>query len=219
MDDKPGYKRLLTAGAAARTVSYVVSPVLVPLFTTGILLALLGAGTDQARTAFILIGFAFCVVPLVDIFWMVARGFASSVDLPERTQRFEPLTLAIVTGVAGILLYYDTETSIDLIAILASTYVANLAIVLVITVFWKISVHATAVGGMLGVVTYVTGPIFGLSAPYEGVLLTFLAALVPLVMWARVNLRAHTMPQVVAGALLGIVGHWAGFYFGTLALF
>ncbi len=219
MAEIPGTKRLISADLTARVVSYVVSPILVPLMTTGILLLLLGADADQALAAFAFIGFAFAVVPLVDILWMVARGFATSVDLPDRAQRVEPLTLAIVGGLAGLLLYYNSEASIDLVSILAATYVANLAIVLVVNAFWKISVHAVAVGGMLGVTAYMLGPIFGLAAPYEGVLLAGLAALVPLIMWARLHLRAHTMAQVIAGALLGIVGHWMGFYFGTLVLF
>lgn len=219
MVEIPGTQRFATWDLTARVVSYVVSPILVPLMTTGILLLLLGADADQALAAFAFIGFAFAVVPLVDILWMVARGFATSVDLPDRTQRVEPLTLAIVGGLAGLLLYYNSEVSIDLVAILAATYVANLAIVLVVNAFWKISVHATAVGGMLGVTAYVVGPIFGLAAPYEGALLAALVALVPLVMWARVQLRAHTMAQVVSGALLGLIGHWMGFYFGTLVLF
>lgn len=219
MKENPIFERLLTADVAARAVSYVISPILVPLITVAILLLVLGADADQALTAFIFIGFPFCVVPLVDVFWMVSRGFASSLELPERKQRLEPLTLAIVAGLAGFFLYYDSDSSIDLVAILAATYLVNLVLLLAVTVFWKISVHATAVGGMFSVIAYVLGPIFGLAAPNEGVLLATLAALVPLVMWARLHLRVHTMPQVVAGALLGMVGHWVGFYFGTLVLF
>jgi len=203
----------------ARIVSYVVSPILVPIATTGIFLWVVSADVGQSVAALSFIGFAFAVLPLMDILWMVSRGFAPSVELPERSQRVEPLGLAVVAGIVGIVIYQGSESSIELVSLLAATYVANILVVLCVNAFWKISVHAAAVGGMLGATAFILGPVFDLSPPGENLLLIVLTALVPLVMWARLRLRAHTGAQVVAGAILGVAGHWAGLYYGTVWLY
>jgi membrane-associated phospholipid phosphatase len=71
---------------------------------------------------------------------------------------------------------------------------------MIITRWWKISTHA-----------------FGITGPFAAMFLLFgLAPLpylivVPLVWWARVYLRAHTMAQVLAGATLAVASTLAVF--------
>ena len=67
-------------------------------------------------------------------------------------------------------------------------------IMMVITFWWKISIHASSLGGAAIMLTVLYGavmlPIFVLLA---------------LVSWSRVVLRRHTVTQVIAGSLAGIV--------------
>ncbi|HUF11162.1 MAG TPA: phosphatase PAP2 family protein [Rhodothermales bacterium] len=207
------------ADFAAHAISFIVSPVILPIATTAILLWLLGANRSQTLAALAYTGFAFCIVPLAYILWMVSNGKATSLDVPNRNERTEPLTVTILAGLVGLFIYLQAESAIDLVGILAITLVANLVFILVINTFWKISVHAMAVGGMLGVVVYMIGPAFGLANLIETWLVAILIILVPLVMWARLQLRVHTPAQVTAGAALGFVGQWAGFYWATRMVF
>jgi len=64
---------------------------------------------------------------------------------------------------------------------------------LFITLWWKISIHASSLAGTVTFLTALYGAI---------VLPAFL--LVILVSWSRVVLRRHTVAQVVAGALVSI---------------
>ena len=64
---------------------------------------------------------------------------------------------------------------------------------LVITLWWKISIHASSLAGMVTFLTALYGVI---------VLPAFL--LVAPVSWLRVVLRRHTVAQVVAGALVSV---------------
>lgn len=203
----------------ARLVSHVFNPVVIPIATTAVVMALLGGDQDDMVAAFLFIGLAFSIIPALDVLWMVSRGFASSVELADPNERREPLSLAIGLGLLGLLFYSLLDNAIDLVSILALTYIGNLAVVLVITLFWKISIHATGVAGMLAVTLYFIGPFFRLTIPFEGMLIAVLVLAVPLVMWARVRLDAHTPAQVIVGALLGFVGHWAGFYYGSRIIF
>ncbi len=71
-------------------------------------------------------------------------------------------------------------------------YAASSLVVQFITRYWKISTHA------LGI----TAPLVALTILYGAAPLPFLV-LIPIVCWARVYLKAHTLLQVVAGAALG----------------
>jgi len=71
-------------------------------------------------------------------------------------------------------------------------YTACALIVQAITRFWKISTHAIGI----------TAPLVALVVLYGWQPLPF-TVLIPIVCWSRVYLKAHTIAQVVAGALLG----------------
>jgi membrane-associated phospholipid phosphatase len=70
----------------------------------------------------------------------------------------------------------------------------GLVVFTVVTHWWKMSIHAGVAAGTAATLTAVYGPLALLSVP-----------LVLLAGWARVRLSAHTIAQVVAGALVGAV--------------
>ncbi|MGC8484561.1 MAG: phosphatase PAP2 family protein, partial [Candidatus Baltobacteraceae bacterium] len=72
-------------------------------------------------------------------------------------------------------------------------YAVSGAVIQVITRYWKISTHALAISAALTVIVFLDG-----RSP-----LPFLV-LIPMVGWARVYLRAHTLAQVIGGSILGI---------------
>ena len=74
-----------------------------------------------------------------------------------------------------------------------AAYTVSTLIVQYITRYWKISTHA------LGI----TAPLVVLTLLYGNETLPFLV-LIPMVGWARVYLKAHTVMQVIAGDLLGM---------------
>jgi membrane-associated phospholipid phosphatase len=70
--------------------------------------------------------------------------------------------------------------------------VAGVAVALAISMFWKISIHVACVAGSVAVLAYILGPqwlVLGVAVLAVG--------------WARVLVRDHTKPQVVAGAAVG----------------
>jgi membrane-associated phospholipid phosphatase len=73
-------------------------------------------------------------------------------------------------------------------------YAGSALIVQWITRYWKISTHA------LGI----TAPLVALTVLYGERPLPFYA-LIPIVGWSRIYLRAHTTLQVIAGTALAIV--------------
>jgi len=107
-----------------------------------------------------------------------------------RRQRNKIYLLASICAVLGcvILLYSGAPL------VLVAAFVAGLSIVLVfmgINLLWKISVHAAFVAASVTVLTILHGSIGAVTA-----------ALLPPIVWARVELEHHSVAQVTAGALL-----------------
>jgi membrane-associated phospholipid phosphatase len=69
---------------------------------------------------------------------------------------------------------------------------AGLATALVVTLWWKLSLHTAAAAGTVAVLVVTFGPALVLAVPMVG-----------LVAWARVRLGDHTPAQTLAGAALG----------------
>lgn len=68
----------------------------------------------------------------------------------------------------------------------------SVALLALVTTVWKVSIHCAVAAGSVAVLARAYGPV--LLAGF---------ALVGLVGWSRVALRDHSVPQVVAGAVLG----------------
>jgi PAP2 superfamily len=69
---------------------------------------------------------------------------------------------------------------------------AGLAATLVVTLWWKLSVHTAAAAGTVAILALTFDPVLTLAVPA-----------VALVAWARVRLGDHTPAQTLAGAALG----------------
>jgi membrane-associated phospholipid phosphatase len=79
---------------------------------------------------------------------------------------------------------------------LLAAFVAGLLAVMVANIFWKVSIHTSiAAFFVLYQLTVVPAPI----------VFTAGIALLVLLGWSRVTLRAHTPDQVVAGAGIGVL--------------
>ncbi len=67
--------------------------------------------------------------------------------------------------------------------------------------YWKISVHAMGSAGALAAAVFIWGP------------LSFLfIILVMLVGWSRIQLKCHSISQVMAGSVLGFVSTFIQMY-------
>jgi membrane-associated phospholipid phosphatase len=67
-------------------------------------------------------------------------------------------------------------------------------VILIINVFWKISVHSMGIAAPLAVLFYV-----------NIVAAIILGCVLIIVMWSRVHLKKHSISQVLGGALLGFL--------------
>ncbi len=176
---------------AARWLSIVFSP---PLTTVSSLALAAGTLATPAAWAWALvtIGLAL-VVPMGYIAWLVARGEVSDYDLRIRAQRPRPYLMTTACGAASWLLL-TLGSAPPLLTLLAGTLAVQAAVLMLITLTWKISLHTAAMASWLAVCLALFG---SAAAPLAGLVLA--------VAWARVQLRRHTPWQTVAGALVGFL--------------
>jgi membrane-associated phospholipid phosphatase len=137
--------------------------------------------------------FFLSVGPLLYIVIGVRLGKLSDIDVSRRSQRFGPFIFGIVSVMIGWLFLTLTNGPRNLQTVMIITIFSG-TIMMVITLWWKISMHASSLGGVATMLTVL----------YGAVMLPLFVLLV-LVSWSRVVLRRHTVPQVIAGSLAGIV--------------
>ena len=113
----------------------------------------------------------------------------------------------MVPYVISILCYFFCVYIMDMLHIphfMGTIVSAALAIQIVcalINVWWKISTHTSAIGGVAGAL-FVFGEFFGFNPVWWLCLVLVLAGILGT---ARMILRQHSLSQVVAGFLVGLV--------------
>ncbi|MGZ6365528.1 MAG: hypothetical protein ACXWPS_06125 [Ktedonobacteraceae bacterium] len=137
--------------------------------------------------------FFLSVGPLLYIIIGVRLGILSDIDVSRRSQRVGPFIFGIISATIGWIILSLTDAPRNLQTVMIITVFSGI-IMMVITLWWKISMHASSFGGVATMLTVL----------YGAVMLPLFVLLV-LVSWSRVVLRRHTIPQVIAGSLAGIV--------------
>ena len=191
----------------ALAVSYTVSPLVLPPVFFGLALTHLGASAVEVGRG-VAIGIVFFgVVPLGYVLWMVQTGRALSVDLRDRTRRTGPFLVGIGSYILGLLVVLGLGgTGASLLAAVISCHLVNTLGLTLVTLRWKISIHAAAVAGFVAMLAFVVAtPLPGATDFLSHLSVALCVPLVPVVAWARIRAGVHTRAQVLAGTLVGLV--------------
>jgi len=137
--------------------------------------------------------FFYALAPVIGVFYLYLSGRICDFDMSDRAERSRGFLTFVIIDLAAALMFTIDRAPTPIVAAAWGYFGAALAI-MIITRWWKISTHAFGVTGPFAAMYL----LFGLTPlPY--------VLIVPLVWWARVYLRAHTLAQVAAGATLGVV--------------
>lgn len=179
----------------AETISTITNPpiICIPLF---LLICILlsfenGAFNFSEFIVLELISLVFAsILPMaIILYW--ARKLGTDKDISNRSDRYTPLVVGIVSYFIGFLVSLVLDVN-HFLTILLLCYSINTGVVLVITTKWKISVHTTGLSGPVGALILLLGPIgavFGI--------------IYPVLIWSRVTLNKHTMAQAICGGVQG----------------
>jgi membrane-associated phospholipid phosphatase len=133
------------------------------------------------------------VLPYALILRGVRQGRLSDKNISLRQQRIRFAAVAIASILTGLAVLAAFDAPAEMVALQASIAV-GVACGWVITLWWKISVHAAIAAGAATVLLLVFGPALLAAWPVPAV-----------IAWSRIQLGDHTPAQVLAGVALGIV--------------
>jgi membrane-associated phospholipid phosphatase len=179
--------------AIARWISHIMSPHIVGIVLVS---AMAFQFSDDPRSIGLWLALVIpllVVPPLIYLLWLVHRGTIEDIYMPNRKTRLRPLAVLMVwlLGCLGLIRYWEAPPVVESFVLAATILVGILSLV---TLFWKISFHGAAISAAATTTVMVAG-----SYAWPVVLL------VPLVGWARVRLKRHTLRQVIYGSLLGVL--------------
>ncbi len=149
------------------------------------------------------INFGYFILVLVSIFFYAFLPFSSTfiriikrhddIYISELKERPKHFIAGILGYIISAIIFFSLNLKYYTIFSLTSLIIA--CITLIITLRWKISIHVIGFCTPLTLLSIISN---GLFSP--------LLILTPLLMWARVKVRAHNWLQVFAGAGLGTFG-------------
>ncbi len=196
----------------ANAISYLLNPLIFPPIAFALIDAHFGAGRAEIAWTFGVSGVFFCLVPLFYVLGMVRAGRAESLEVRSQERRLSAFLVSLASYVVGALLLWRTVEgpALPLIVAFAALFPINTALLLLINLRWKISIHMTSLAGFVGVLLFTSLTAWrdlpaGVETALTLVTVGPLVLLVPLLMWARVRVEAHTVGQVWAGAAFGLI--------------
>lgn len=162
------------------------------------------APTQADYFVFLLLGINI-VAPALSMLIMIKYGILSSIDLRDRKERFGPYLLVIFYYVLSytMLRWKGPYLPPNVFSFFLSVII-SLCCSLVINMYWKISVHMLAQGGVFGTLLAlnVIHPSLDFVYPVLSLIMAAITA------YSRLYLHAHTPGQVYAGFCVGAVVNW-----------
>lgn len=193
---------LVEDGGSAEKAAIMLSRVFNPLYVAvpAILVASIKVSPDLASAfgwwgLYILFSTVF---PVVDLTVRLRLGKISDYHVTKKEERTAPMIMAVGYLTVGAVLMYVLGAPREFVAV-AVTGLLLIAVSLVITLWWKISLHSMGLFETYSLLVLVFGT-------WTFVLYNFYLILILIaVCWSRLYLKKHTPAQVAAGALAGSV--------------
>ena len=178
-------------GRAARLLADALNPFSV--FTALYVLVAFSEASPALAALYVAVELAAASLVALYVFLLRRKRRVGDFWISARAERLVP-ALFLLSAFAGLLLtLYLLDAPETLFRLTLSMGLAA-ASVAALTLLWKASAHSAVAGHAAAAGDLILGP---LGLPF--------AAILPLVLWARVASGAHTIPQVLGGAATGAV--------------
>jgi hypothetical protein len=187
----------------ARLLSAVFHPLLMPTFAIIILFSLstyisFSLGTQAKRLIIMIIFINTAIAPMFVILFFKKIGYISNLLLNERSDRIYPTIVTLFLYMFTYYLFRQTNLpSLLNYFIIGGTLLTFFG--LIVTFYWKISIHMMSMGGFTGFIISIS-----LLLRYDIPFLILASIIISgMLGTARIKLNAHTPAQVYAGYLMG----------------
>jgi len=176
----------------AKCLSVILGPYLwLPILFTLIIFKT-GLSSNQIRILFPTILILQVIIPLLYLFLGPTFGWISSWEMKIREERKPFLILVFVSSLMSLVAIYLYGNS--LLLQMSIILLTLLVVLQAITNYWKISLHAAFNTGAVLVINFLFNWKLG-----------FLFLTIPLIFWARLELKRHTISQLTLGFIIAVV--------------
>lgn len=145
------------------------------------------------------------IAPAIMMFYFKKMGMITSLYVEDAAERRVPyIACVVIYGLATYLFGWQLQPIGELapqISVILASVTLSLAVIAMVSYFWKISAHATGIGGAIGLLSGLMIR-FDESALLLPLLFTILIG--GCLMSARLQLNAHTPTQILAGVFCGL---------------
>ena len=188
----------------SKILSSILHPIFMPLIVICISLNYVEyfqlVFSNYTKPLYIIIAVFTLILPLISSVLFVIFKKVESLEMRTKEERNGPIFVSIMIMIIG---YPFFKSISQLSPYLTSVYLSSVFILIIaflITKRWKISLHMLGIGGATGsfiALNYIFGGMF-----FWVILFLFLSGLL---VFARLNLKAHNRSQVYVGFLLGCI--------------
>ncbi|MDD3520758.1 MAG: hypothetical protein PHU65_05945 [Actinomycetota bacterium] len=148
------------------------------------------------------------LIPFIFILILYKKKKINDLHVPKREERIKPTLVTLVSYMLGFFVFYILKAPVYLKAVFFGSFLTAIVLTL-ITYFWKISFHTSWITFFC--ITYYI--VFGKWA-------IPLIVFIPLVAWARVKIKRHTVAQVLSGSAVTIITAFFSYsLFGLFKIF
>ena len=192
----------------SKRVAKWLSVILGPLFWLPALFLIIifksGLAPSQIKILFPTIFTLQVIMPQLYLYIGPKLGWITSWEMNDREERKSFFILILILSLISLSIIYLIGT--DLLLNLSLILLALLILLLIITRYWKISLHTAFNTGATLVINY----LFNWK-------LSLLYLTIPLIYWARLKLKRHTVSQLFSGIVVALVIILGGFFlFGLI---
>jgi membrane-associated phospholipid phosphatase len=174
-------------------ISIIFHPLIISAYTFYILVYQIDDNLSNKNNIFFICLIFSNIIPIITVLYLKYKKIISDLDASIKEHRILPLSLGVVYASLGFIFLYNIQANLYVQGLMFS-YITNSIIIILITKYWKISIHAIGVTGPFAVLY-----LFG----YKYITLMILITI--LVCAARIILNAHDFKQVTIGSIFGFL--------------
>ncbi|RUT73137.1 PAP2 family protein [Ancylomarina longa] len=188
----------------SRIISGIAHPMLMPLYSVFVIFhsgTYLDYSPSQLiRVIYLIVAISTIFLPLSLLPLLKSQNLISDYGIEKSRERFIPLVFVILFYSLGAYLLWKFPI-IRPVANIQIAAIISIALIAIISLKWKISIHMAGIGGFLGL-------LIALSFLFSSSLRVFFVIgilIAGLLAFSRLKLNLHSPLQVYAGFILGFV--------------
>ena len=188
----------------SKFISYVFHPVFIPLiilftiFNFTSILINSSSNNFCVRSVYILFILVYTILPILTSLILFKLKIIRTFEMHDNKERLAPLMTNTIYIIVGGIISSSCLNILPFIKLIFLSYFLITICALVISFFWKISLHMLAAGNMLAVFVS-SNYLFNLN-----LFLVFISIVLTLIIaFSRYNESAHTIPQLIFGVAIG----------------